>query len=456
VNLGGFSIWRLIGVSAFKSRLSRRIGIPLTKSGRQRKLGAFMDKTPVPLTRFLRVRFGSMFADATIRWTDPSTSPWMFYVWAAFALTGLAKPAWSWFRRQRAGGWPVAEGRIESVEVSKPSFSFTTKRGSFVAELGYSYSVAGTSHSGCYRRDFPTEHEADEFVRDLKGNPVAVHCKSTSPSSSALLEPDIEVLLQNRAPAPTADFTSAANSVPDWIRPFLWFFVLFSAIGLVISLWIHIGALMGRTVSSAFWVLHVGIFLVWFPSVLVAQRLVGNTSRKDFWKVVLKGAPDWMRYMVYVFFRLRLCELHVLHGSDSQRRSSHHSFSRRLERVLRSLDGVLFRCACHSVFCRSHCGCQPPMYERACGISECGELPPVRSTCATSSVRSETVPDGNSPGSRPTKSPECQGLYLNNLNTSPLSGTSTRLAQFHCLQSIRLQWTDSARPDLWTARGFWS
>jgi len=42
VNLGGFSIWRLIGVSAFKSRISRRIGIPLTASGRQRKLGAII------------------------------------------------------------------------------------------------------------------------------------------------------------------------------------------------------------------------------------------------------------------------------------------------------------------------------------------------------------------------------------------------------------------------------
>jgi len=245
-----------------------------------------------------------MFADAPIRWTDPTTWPWMFCVWAAFALTGLAKPAWNWFRRQRAGGWPVAEARIESVEVSKPSFSFTTKRGYYVAELGYSYSVAGTSHSGRYRREFPTEHEAEEFVRDLKGKPVAVHCNLTSPSSSALLEPDIDVLLQNRAPAPAADFLSTANSVPDWIRPFLWVFVLLSGIGLVVSLWVHLGAVTGRRVApeAFFWMLHVGIFVVWFPAVFVAQRLVGNVNRKDLWKVVLKDSPDWLRYMVYGFF----------------------------------------------------------------------------------------------------------------------------------------------------------
>jgi hypothetical protein len=244
-----------------------------------------------------------MIAGSPIRWNDPATWPWMFYVWAAFALAGLAKPAWSWLRRNRATGWPVAEGQIQSVEITKPRFSFTTKRGYYVAELGYSYSVAGTAHSGRYRREFPTQHEAEEFVRDLKGKPVAVHCNSTSPSSSVLLEPDIERLLQNRAPASTESF-GEANSVPQWIRPFLWFFICFSAIGLVVSLWVHLGAVMGRRVApeAFFFILHVGIFVVWIPAVLVAQRLVGNVNRKDLWKVVLKDSPGWMRYMVYGFF----------------------------------------------------------------------------------------------------------------------------------------------------------
>lgn len=38
-NRGGFSWKRLTGVSAAKSRISRRTGIPLTRSGRQRKIG---------------------------------------------------------------------------------------------------------------------------------------------------------------------------------------------------------------------------------------------------------------------------------------------------------------------------------------------------------------------------------------------------------------------------------
>ncbi len=39
MNRGGFSWNRLLGISQAKSKISRSIGIPLTKSGRQRKIG---------------------------------------------------------------------------------------------------------------------------------------------------------------------------------------------------------------------------------------------------------------------------------------------------------------------------------------------------------------------------------------------------------------------------------
>jgi hypothetical protein len=44
MNRGGFSWKRFLGISAAKARFSRSIGIPLTKSGRQRKLGAITEK----------------------------------------------------------------------------------------------------------------------------------------------------------------------------------------------------------------------------------------------------------------------------------------------------------------------------------------------------------------------------------------------------------------------------
>jgi hypothetical protein len=39
MGFGGFSWKRAVGLSAAKARLSRRIGIPLSRSGRQQKLG---------------------------------------------------------------------------------------------------------------------------------------------------------------------------------------------------------------------------------------------------------------------------------------------------------------------------------------------------------------------------------------------------------------------------------
>jgi hypothetical protein len=39
MNRGGFSWKRAVGISGAKARLSRSIGVPLTKSGRERKIG---------------------------------------------------------------------------------------------------------------------------------------------------------------------------------------------------------------------------------------------------------------------------------------------------------------------------------------------------------------------------------------------------------------------------------
>jgi len=44
MNKGGFSFKRLLGVSALKSNISRKTGVPLTKSGRERKVGGFIMK----------------------------------------------------------------------------------------------------------------------------------------------------------------------------------------------------------------------------------------------------------------------------------------------------------------------------------------------------------------------------------------------------------------------------
>jgi Protein of unknown function (DUF3592) len=241
-----------------------------------------------------------MLMDAPFRWAEPKSWPWFLYLWLAFLLLGWLVPAWKWLRRKRAGAWPAAQGHIETVEITKRRFSLTTQRGSHVAQLGYSYAVTGVSYSGRYRHECGTEREAEEFVRDLQGKPVVIHYNPGKPSDCSMLEPDLATLLQARAP--TDESFNAVASLPAWSKPFLWFFAGLSAIGLSISIWLHVAVLMGRTPPSAAWSLHVGIFVVWFPAVFAAQGMVGYPKRKDLWKVILRNAPDWMRYMVYGFF----------------------------------------------------------------------------------------------------------------------------------------------------------
>lgn len=241
------------------------------------------------------------YSSVPIRWTDPATWPWVVWVWFALILFGWIASLWRWLQRKRALGWPIADGRIESVGVRKPNFSLTTKRGYYVSELSYSYSLAGTIYAGRYKRDIAAEGEANEFVRDLQGKAVPVRYHPNKPSTSSLLESDIEAVLQSRAPAPFPDPSLGTTPVPDSLRPFLWVFVALSAIGLVVSVWVHVGAVMGHSVPAFFWALHVGIFVVWFPTVLVAKRLAKGAGGKNSWKVIMRGSPAWMRYMTYFF-----------------------------------------------------------------------------------------------------------------------------------------------------------
>ena len=80
-----------------------------------------------------------------------------------------------------------------------------------------------------------------------------------------------------------------------------------AGIGLVLSLVVHVASLAGVALfgHNAF-ALHVGIFVVWIPTVLVAHRYARDFKSKDFWKAALRGCPSWMKATTYGFFAYAL------------------------------------------------------------------------------------------------------------------------------------------------------
>jgi len=81
-------------------------------------------------------------------------------------------------------------------------------------------------------------------------------------------------------------------------------FATLAGSGLVLSLAVHGAAVFGAPspLSEYAWGLHVGIFAVWAPAVVAANRLGRHVKPKDLWRAVLRGCPPWMRRLTYAFF----------------------------------------------------------------------------------------------------------------------------------------------------------
>jgi hypothetical protein len=248
------------------------------------------------------------FADQ-IRWNEPGTWPFFIYIWLIFLVCGPALSAWRWLRREQSKSWPSTAGRIDLANIAEPKrflgYTLQLQRNRpYVAVLSYSYSLSGDRYRGTYKRELGSEEEALDFLRGLKAQPVTVHYHPAKPSDSVLLESSVESLLAARPPLPPNSALFARRALPSWLQPFLGLLAAGSLLGLLVSLWVHIGALLGRNVAPEwlFFTLHLGIFVVWLPAVLVLQKRIGYTGGRDVWKKAFQGAPDGLRFMVYFFF----------------------------------------------------------------------------------------------------------------------------------------------------------
>lgn len=80
--------------------------------------------------------------------------------------------------------------------------------------------------------------------------------------------------------------------------------LVYAALGLVLSVTVHLLSFAGIQPggNALFFALHVGIFPLWLPVVLISQKMTKGAAQKDFWKVAMSGCPSWMKYMTYGFF----------------------------------------------------------------------------------------------------------------------------------------------------------
>ncbi|HOU13506.1 MAG TPA: hypothetical protein PKZ84_10350 [Anaerolineae bacterium] len=92
--------------------------------------------------------------------------------------------------------------------------------------------------------------------------------------------------------------------VPDVLYPVLFVFAGLAGTGFILSLISHGAALLGLNgpLGDSTWLLHIGIFVVWTPAMLVSQITTAGVQPKDRWKAALRNCPPWMKYMVYGFF----------------------------------------------------------------------------------------------------------------------------------------------------------
>lgn len=80
--------------------------------------------------------------------------------------------------------------------------------------------------------------------------------------------------------------------------------------GFIFSLTAHLASFLGIDPQSVFppiWLLHIGIFVVWIPTVFLLRKTFKKTGREGFWKVAVRNAPTWMQalcifFLLYTFF----------------------------------------------------------------------------------------------------------------------------------------------------------
>lgn len=93
-----------------------------------------------------------------------------------------------------------------------------------------------------------------------------------------------------------------SRPTPNWLTPYVLPLAAVSGVGLAASLFLHVEAIEHKYPASmgVLAAMHLGVFIVFFPAVIIANRRAGYRRRKYAWEFVLSGSPWWMRYGCYL------------------------------------------------------------------------------------------------------------------------------------------------------------
>jgi hypothetical protein len=91
------------------------------------------------------------------------------------------------------------------------------------------------------------------------------------------------------------------NTTPSWLRPYLGFLAGISAIGLALSLYVHLAAIfeLSTLPGPLFFVLHIGVFVVFIGAMLAVRPPDRTWARRATAVIAIRQSPRSIRFALY-------------------------------------------------------------------------------------------------------------------------------------------------------------
>ena len=128
-----------------------------------------------------------------------------------------------------------------------------------------------------------------------------------TPPNSRDRDPKEDILttcLPENPEIPLDNKNMRTDKIIHYVRLLLYPFMLLAAIGLVLTLIVHLSIWAGsdNPLGIHAFSLFVGIPIIWLPTVLAFQSLTRDSEQRESWKRCMRECPVWMKRMCSVFF----------------------------------------------------------------------------------------------------------------------------------------------------------